>query len=154
MKDLQEPTYSSQAANNPIQERDYSVRFSETETSKSTQKQGNDLKSDAARTKLRSELQEWMKMTTELLTKFINMLQEYDRELNLFFSKGVYYFCGPVHNLNVSDEAVASLTSINMARDELGRFLVELQNIKDCLCKDISRDVRQTLKTRNAEVMC
>lgn len=85
-------------------------------------------------------------MATELLTKFINMLQEYDRELNLFFSEGVYYFCGPIHDLNVSDEAVRFLTSINMTRDELRRYLVELQNIKDSLCKDGLQDVRKKFK--------
>ncbi len=85
-------------------------------------------------------------MATELLTKFINMLQEYDRALNLFFSKGVYYFCGPIHNLNVSDEAVGSLVNITTIHDELGGLLITLQNIKDSLCKDMSRDVRSTLK--------
>lgn len=89
-----------------------------------------------------------MKMATELLTKFINMLQEYDRELNLFFSKGVYYFCGPIPDLNVSDKAVGSLTNINVTRDELGCFLIQLQNIKGSLCKDISRDVRKALNTQ------
>ena len=82
-----------------------------------------------------------MKKVTELLGRFINMLQEYDRELGVFFSKGVYYFCSADQSNNVSETSIAKLALVDRERDELRKLLIKLQHIKDCLCKDISRDV-------------
>lgn len=87
-----------------------------------------------------------MKRATELLSELIKTLQDYQHELDLFFSKGVYYFCGPIHCPDLSEGAVGSLTSIDATRDELGRFLIEFGRIKDSLCIDITRDVTKSLK--------
>ena len=104
---------------------------------------GNAPKGNKSRTVLRSELQEWMKKATELLTRFISTLQECDRELDFFFSKGVYYFCTPNPSLNISETSVARLALVDQERHELHRLLIKLQHIK-LVCRDILRDVSRS----------
>ncbi|RYP46530.1 hypothetical protein DL768_007277 [Monosporascus sp. mg162] len=98
-----------------------------------------------------SKFHNWMKMTTALLRELINTIQEYVRELDLFFSKWVYYFCGFTHSTNVSDRAIVSLTTIDKVRDELERLSIKLHNFMDNLAKDISREVTLRLAHENNE---
>ncbi|RYP67965.1 hypothetical protein DL769_005612 [Monosporascus sp. CRB-8-3] len=130
---------------------DYWARFAQTESSSSSEKPGGTAKGNTTRTTLRLEFHEWMKMTTALLRKLINTIQEYIRELDLFFSKGVYYFHSFAHSTNVSGPAIVSLTTIDRVRDELGRLSKKLQNFKDNLSKDISQEVTLRLAHENNE---
>ncbi|RYP33757.1 hypothetical protein DL767_004624 [Monosporascus sp. MG133] len=98
-----------------------------------------------------NKFHDWMKMTTALLRELINTIQEYIRELDLFFSKGVYYFHGFTHSTNVSGPAIGSLTTIDTVRGELERLSDKLQNFKDNLAKDISREVIMSSHLRPAQ---
>ena len=111
---------------------------------------GNNPKANKSRTLLRSELQEWMKRATELLTKFINTLQECDRELDFFFSKGIYYFCTPIPSLTISETSVARLALVDQERHELHRLLIKLQHIK-LVCRNILRDVSRNPPTTGSD---
>ncbi|RYP15963.1 hypothetical protein DL765_005403 [Monosporascus sp. GIB2] len=131
--------------------REYWARFAQTESSSSRENPGDSAKGNTTRTTLRLEFHEWMKMTTALLRELTTTIQEYSRELDLFFSKGVYYFRGFTHSTNVSGPAIVSLTTIDRVRDELGRLSVKLQNFKDNLSNDISREVTLRLAHENNE---
>ncbi|RYP03607.1 hypothetical protein DL764_005037 [Monosporascus ibericus] len=119
----------------------YWSRLAQAESSSSSENPGSSAKGNSTRTALRLEFHEWMKMATALLGELINTIQEYARELDLFFSKGVYYFRGFTHSTNVSGRAIVSLATIDRVRDELGRLSIKLQNFKDNLAKDIAREV-------------
>ncbi|RYO94247.1 hypothetical protein DL766_002243 [Monosporascus sp. MC13-8B] len=131
--------------------RDYWARFAQTDSSSSSENPGGSAKGSTTRTALRLEFHEWMKMTTALLRELTTTIQEYSREIDLFFSKGVYYFRGFTHSTNVSGPAIVSLTAIDRVRDELGRLSMKLQNFKDNVSNDISREVIMSPHLRPAQ---
>lgn len=105
-----------------------------------------------SRTMLRSELLEWMKGVTELLTRLINTLQECDRELDFFLCKGVYYFSSSNPSLDVSETLVAGLVLIDQEHHELRKLLNKLQQIKTC-CKDTLSDVSKISALSLSEII-
>ncbi|RYP73464.1 hypothetical protein DL771_003636 [Monosporascus sp. 5C6A] len=130
---------------------DYKIRLEQAESSSGSANPGGSGKGNTARTTLQLELHEWLKMTTALLRELINTIEEYVRELDRFFSKGVHYFRSFTHSTNVSGPAIVSLTTIQGVRDELERLSIKLQDFKDNLSKDIPRQVIMSPHFRAAQ---
>ncbi|RYP92940.1 hypothetical protein DL770_000990 [Monosporascus sp. CRB-9-2] len=133
-----------------IYTRDYWARLEQTESSSSSENPGGPAEGNTTRTTLRLEFYEWMKMTTALLQELISTIQEYDSELDLFFSKGVYYFHSFTHSTNVSGPAIRSLTTIDGVRDELGRLSIKLKESEDKIA-NIGREVIMSPHLRPAQ---